>query len=316
MQSYQHLTLEERGNLHHKLDEGKSLRSIAREMRRNVSSISRELSRNKNKDGSYNAWRGCTLYILRRRHCRRKYRFDADAELKGWVNECLSVYWPPETIVATWKIKNVGSKLSHCTIYRALKSGRLVGISPKTHLRRRGRRKYARSSTTIHPENNIKDRPEIINSRGRVGDWEGDTVRSSVGKSCLATCVDRKSKFLAASLLKKGTIDLTNEAMKKALNGLPVHSITLDNGPEFAGYKALEDALHTTIFFADPYSPWQRGTNENTNGLLRFFFPKGTNFSTVSQQTLDYVVSLLNNRPRKCLGWLSPAQVLSFTCCT
>jgi IS30 family transposase len=316
MQPYRHLTLEERENLHHRLDEGKSLRSIAREMRRNVSSISRELARNKNKDGSYNAWRGCVLYILRRRHCRRKYRIDGDSELKEWINECLSQYWPPETIVATWKIKNAGSKLSHCTIYRALRAGRLEGFSRKTHLRRRGRTKYTRSSVTIHPGNSIKDRPEIINSRGRVGDWEGDTVHSSVGKSCLATCVDRKSRFLAASILKKGTIELTNEAMKIALNRHTVYSITLDNGPEFYGFKALEEALDTTIYFADPYSPWQRGTNENTNGLLRFFFPRGTNFSSVSQQTLDYVVGLLNNRPRKCLGWLSPAQVLSFACCT
>jgi IS30 family transposase len=176
--------------------------------------------------------------------------------------------------------------------------------------------KYKRLSATTHRGSSIKDRPEIINSRERIGDWEGDTVRSSVGKSGLATCVDRKSKFLAAALLKKGTAELTNEAMEKALSKLPVHSVTLDNGSEFSGFKALEEALHTTIYFAEPYSPWQRGTNENTNGMLRFFFPKGTNFNAVSQQTLDYVIGLLNNRPRKCLGWLTPAQALSFNCCT
>jgi IS30 family transposase len=316
MQLYQHFTLEERQNLRYKLDERKSLRTIAREMRRNVSSISRELTRNGNKDGSYNAWRGCTLYIIRRRNSRREYRIEKDAELKKWVNDCLSVFWPPETIVATWKLKNVGSRISHSTIYAAIKAGRLEGFSPKTHLRRHGRRKYTHSSATIHPERCIKDRPDIINSRERVGDWEGDTVYSSVGKSSLITCVDRKSRYLVASLLNNRLSELTNEAMRKALRRMPVHSITLDNGPEFAGFKTMEELLHTTIFFADPYSPWQRGTNENTNGLIRFFFPKGTKFSAVSQQMLDYVVGLINNRPRKCLGWLSPAQVLSFTCCT
>lgn len=316
MQSYQHFTLEERENLRLKLCEGKSLRSIAKEMKRNASSISRELMRNRNKDGTYNAWRGCTLYIIRRKNSKRKYRIEKDTELKTWIDGCLAKYWPPETIVATWKLKNMDNRLSHCTIYAALKAGRLEGFSLKSHLRRHGKKKYTRSSRAVHPEHSIKDRPDIINCRERVGDWEGDTVYSSVGNSCLVTCVDRKSRYLVASLLSNRLSELTNEAIQKTLHGLPVHSITLDNGSEFAGHKALEESLDTTVFFADPYSPWQRGTNENTNGLLRFFFPKGTNFNSVSQKTLDYVVGLLNDRPRKCLGWLSPAQVLSSACCT
>jgi IS30 family transposase len=316
MQLYEHFTLVERQNLHDKLGEGKSIRAIAREMDRNASSISRELARNRNKDGSYNAWRGMILYIIRRRHSRKKYRLEKDAALRAWVTECLNKFWPPETIVATWKLQKGDCKLSHSTIYAAVKTGRLEGLSSKTHLRRHGRRKNVVSTATIHPAHRIKDRPEIIDARGRIGDWEGDTMQCSSRKSSFVTCVDRRSKFLAASLLKDRTSEATNEAMRKALRGLPVHSITLDNGSEFARFKELEEALHTTIYFADPYSPWQRGTNENTNGLIRFFFPRGTDFANVSQQMLDYVVGLINNRPRKCLGWLTPAQAFSSACCT
>jgi transposase, IS30 family len=316
MQSYHHFTLAERQNLYCKLNEKKSMRTIAREMMRNVSSISRELIRNRNQDGSYNAWRGCILYIIRRKSSHRTYRIEKDSSLSEWVKKCVSEYWPPETIATTWKLKNIDAKLSHSTIYAALKAGRLENISPKTHLRRHGHRKNTHASATIRPEHLIKDRPDIINTRERIGDWEGDTVYGAIGKGCLVSCVDRKSRFLTAALVDQRTSDLTNEAMQQALQRFPVHSITLDNGSEFAGFKKLEESLKTTIYFADPHSPWQRGTNENFNDLIRFFFPKGTNFHAVSQQTLDYVVGLINNRPRKCLGWLSPAQVFFSACCT
>lgn len=316
MQSYHHFTLEERENLRYKLGEKKSMRKIAKEMKRDVSSISRELARNRNKDGAYNAWRGCTLYIIRRKSCHRTYRIKKDTRLTEWIKECLSINWPPETIVKKWKLNNTDAMLSHCTIYSALKAGRLKGFSPQAHLRRHGRKKNLHNSASIRPEHCIKDRPDIINARERIGDWEGDTVYGAIGKGCLVTCVDRKSRFLAASLLSQRTCDLTNEAMKDALQGLPVHSITLDNGSEFAGFKKLEESLKTTIYFADPHSPWQRGSNENINDLIRFYFPKGTNFHAVSQQLLDYVVGLINNRPRKCLGWLSPAEIVSSACCT
>jgi IS30 family transposase len=228
----------------------------------------------------------------------------------------LNNYWPPETIVAIWKRENPGEKLSHSTIYRAIKELRITGITPKMHLRRHGRKKKAHNTATIHPEHYIKDRQELINNRERLGDWEGDTVHGATGKGGIVTCADRKSRYLAASLLPDYRSDTTNKAMKQALKSLPVHSITLDNGSEFAEFKDLEEALHTTVYFAEPHSPWQRGTNENTNGLVRFFFPRGTNFLEISQVKLDQVLSLINNRPRKCLGWLSPAEIMFAKCCT
>ena len=316
MRSYQHFTLEERQNLHDKLSEKKSMRAIAREMRRDVSSISREISRNKNKDGSYNAWRGCVLYIMRRRKSRKQYRLDKNPELSKWVTDCLAKYWPPETIVEKWKLEHQHEKLSHTTVYAAIKARRLQGYSAKTHLRRRGRRKKAHNTATIHPEHYIHDRPEATDARNRIGDWEGDTMHGGIGKGGIVTCVDRKSRYMRAALIHDFISDHTSEAMKKALGTLKVHTITVDNGSEFAGFKDIEETLQTTIYFADPHSPWQRGTNENMNDVLRFFYPKGTNFHAVAQEELDYVLSLINNRPRKCLGWLTPGEVFFRHCCT
>lgn len=316
MRSYQHFTLEERQSLHDKLAEKKSLHVIARELGRHVSSVSRELSRNKNKDGSYNAWRGCVLYILRRRKSRRKYLLEKDAELKEWISDRLAEFWSPETVVSKWKGQHRQKKLSHTTIYRAIKSGRIQGISAKVHLRRRGRRRKSHNTATIRPEHSIHDRPEIAEMRGRVGDWEGDTIHGAIGRGGAFTCVDRKSKYLVAALLRNFSSTHVAEAMEKSLATHPAHTITLDNGSEFAEFKKTEERLQTTIYFAEPHSPWQRGTNENMNDLLRFFFPKGTNFHNVTQEELDRAVDLINNRPRKCLGWLSPADVFFRHCCT
>ena len=130
-----------------------------------------------------------------------------------------------------------------------------------------------------------------------------------VGKGFLVTQVDRKSRFLRAGLLAKRDASLTKAVICQLLKDVPVKSISLDNGSEFSEFKALEAELHTLVYFAEPHKPWQRGTNENTNGLLCFFFPKGCDFHAVSQEFVDSVVDLINSRPRKCLGWRSPAEV-------
>ena len=316
MQLYTHFTLEERDRLRIKLEENKSLRTIAKELGRNVSSISRELKRNKNRNGTYNAWRGCTLYIIRRKQCRKKYRLEADQELMHWVKTCMDKYWSPEIITAVWKKNNLAAKLSHCTIYAALKAGRISGYTPRSHLRRRGRRKNSHQCYTIHPERTIRDWPQEIKERSRIGDWEGDTVYGAIGKGLLVTCVDRTTRFLAASLLETRSASLTRQAVQKALQGMPVNSLSLDNGSEFADFKGMEQDLNTKVYFADRHAPWQRGSNENMNGLVRFFFPKGTNFHKITEDMLNHVLSLINNRPRKCLGWLSPADIFLAKCCS
>jgi IS30 family transposase len=240
---------------------------------------------------------------------------EADQELNQWVKACMDQYWSPEIITAIWKKKHPTTKLSHSTIYASLKKGRIEGYTPKTHLRRRGRRKNTHQSATIHPERLIRDWPKKIKDRIRIGDWEGDTVYGAIGKGLIVTCVDRKTRFLATTLLEKRTRELTRQSLRKALQGLPVHSLSLDNGAEFADFKDIEKDLRTKVYFADRHAPWQRGSNENVNELIRFFFPKGTNFHKVTEVKLAQVTDLINHRPRKCLGWLSPAQALSM-CCT
>ena len=130
-----------------------------------------------------------------------------------------------------------------------------------------------------------------------------------MGKGLIVTLVDRKTRYLCSGLLQSRVADETRKTIEKLLKDLPVNSISLDNGSEFSEFRALEDALNTQVYFAEPHKPWQRGTNENPNDILRFFFPKGTNFHNVSAEELEAVVYLINTRPRKCLNWKSPFEV-------
>jgi IS30 family transposase len=202
-----------------------------------------------------------------------------------------------------------------------VKNKELPDITPKTHLRRRGKRKNAHTSTAIKPTHTIHDRPPEIETRERIGDLEGDTIAGAIGKGCLVTLVDRRSRMLYAAKSHSRDSKLIEEAFKASLDSVNVESITLDNGTEFARFAHIGKNHECTVYFADPHSPWQRGSNENINGLLRFFFPKGTNFHHVSDDDVISVVSLINNRPRKCLDWLSPVEFVRLlihceSCCT
>jgi len=313
MQPYHHFTLIERENIQELYKENKSIRYIARILERAPSSISRELARNKNKNGTYHHWRATTLYIIRRRKSRKPFRLSVDKELYEWVSAGLGKYWSPEIIAQRWKKEKVDNKLSHSTIYSSLKRGIIKGYTPRSHLRRHGKRKNMRHFK-IKPEHLIREWPNEIVSRSRFGDWEGDTMYGAINKGSLLTLVDRKSRFLVVSLLQSRKANITRDSIVASLQKLLVNSLSFDNGSEFARFKELENKLNTVVYFADPHSPWQRGSNENINGLIRFF-PKGTNFHNVSQEELDSVLGLINNRPRKCLDWLSPIEFIR-ACCT
>ena len=316
--SYTHFTLEERKYLQQLLSEEKSLREIARILERSPSTISREIKRNsskKPKNGTsdnrynYNHWRANILYTCRRkRQCRALV-----PETPEWnyVIEKLQSYWPPETICERWKEENPKKKpLCTSTIYRYIKLKKFPKISEKQHLRRRGKRILPRKSNynTIQPDRIIPQWSEEIRNRLRIGDWEGDTVYGGVGKGLLVTLVDRKSRFLRMGLLATRNAEDTRLVMEKLLQGLPAKSVSLDTGSEFSEFRKLEENLHTLVYFAEPHKPWQRGTNENTNDIVRFFFPKGFDFRTVTDEDIQFVEDLINNRPRKCLGWKSPAE--------
>lgn len=319
--SYTHFTLTERENLQQLLNEGKSFREIAKILGRSPSTISREVKRNySKKKKQYNPWRATVLYILRRKKSVRRPAIQKDTELYQMIQECLKKYWSPE--MTAHHCKKNGYPISHATIYKAIRSGVFSEIQAQTHLRRKNKKKYKRTKncSSIQPEHTIHERPAEANEKSRLGDWEGDTVCGAKNKSCLVTQVDRNSKLLTAAISHNHTMESVRKATKRAFELLeipmPIHTITLDNGSEFADFKGIEEDLDTTIYFADPHSPWQRGLNENTNDMLRFFFPKGTDFSLISEEELLRVVHIINSRPRKCLEYLSPLDFVSKKCCT
>ncbi|MBQ2598103.1 MAG: IS30 family transposase [Bacteroidales bacterium] len=309
MLSYKHFTLDERECLQKLLEKGETIRFIARSLGKSPSSVCREIKRNQSKKG-YHHWRAQILTITRR----RKHRMKLVPGTSDWdyIVEKLGLYWSPEEICGRWELeKEAKPNFSICLIYRYLNAGLFPGISRKTHLRRRGKLRRPRNGNyqTIHPDRIIPQWPAPIRNRERIGDWEGDTVYGGVGKGLLVSQVDRKSRFLRLGLLEKRDSTLTKDIIVSMLRGLPVHSVSLDNGSEFSEFKALEQELGAPIFFAEPHKPWQRGTNENTNDIIRFFFPKGFDFHSISHEDVDAVVSLINYRPRKCLGWKTPAEV-------
>ena len=317
MRPYTHFTATERESLRVMRSENKSMHAIARKLGRNVSSISREVKRNSNRDGSYNVWRAISLYIHRRKRCVRKQRVLVDTQLREFICKNLGKHWSPEVIATKWNRENPKARTGHSTIYAALKKKLLPGCSEREHLMRRGRRKYSRGAINpVKPLRNIAERPEEAQLRSRIGDWEGDTVQGKKGSGGLVTFVDRMSRRLRMRLIQ-GPIsaEAVTKATAEALKDQPVYTLTLDNGAEFAGHQSIEAQLGAAVYFTDPHSPWQRPSNENTNGLLRFFFPKGFDFSTTTPEYVAEIEELLDTRPRKCLDYLSPLDFFT-KCCT
>lgn len=314
MKSYNHFTLNERICLGELLENGKNFSEIAKILGRNRSTISREVKRNSNKQGKYIPWCANTKAIVKRKNSVRKPRIEKGSELYYYIIEKLNLYWSPEIIAAMWNKDHASDTVTFATIYRAIKEKRLEGITAKTHLRRRGKIRYAKRNkfNTIQPEHSIHERSQEIENREICGHWEGDTVHGAIGKGGLVTLVDRKSRKLLSIKITNFSSDTIYKAVMKALGGLSPKSITFDNGSEFAKFGDMERDLHTTVYFADPHAPWQRGSNENINDVLRFFFPKGCNFLEISQSEIDEKVALINSRPRFCLNLLSPDEIF---CC-
>ena len=323
--SYTHFTLEERKYLQKLLSEGLSFRKIAAILERSPSSISGEIKRNSAKwkphrkpDNQYwyNHWRAQNLYILRRRA--RQFRaIEPGTEAWSFVLDGLNRFWSPEAICGRWAHQYPERKPLHfSTIYRYIARKVFPEISRKTHLRRHGKRIQTRNANynSIQPDRIIPEWPDSIRSRTRLGDWEGDTVYGGVGKGLIVTLVDRRSRLVRIGRLASRNAEETRKVMERLLSDLPVNSISLDNGSEFSEFRELEKSLQTEVYFAEPHKPWQRGTNENTNDLIRFFFPKGFDFRTVSDSHIRLVEALLNNRPRKCLGWLTPLEIFLSDC--
>jgi len=316
---YTHLTMDERERLAQFLAAGCSVPIVAYLLGRSPSTIYRDLARNCAPTGHYSPARAMAAYQGRREHSKRPYRLEADRALEQTVSDLLSQTWSPEQIagrLAAEKARQRSRPLGFKTIYRWLARDRAAGGELYKHLRQKGgfyRKRYGRADRRgqIVGRRPMSRRPAVAGRRGRLGDFEGDTVCAG-RRAALATHVCRKSRFLVAAPLADGRAATMNQATIAAFAKIPARlrrTLTVDNGHEFANHRALETALGLRVYFAPAYQSWQRGTNENTNGLLREFFPKKSPARPTRKQ-VDRAADLLNNRPRKCLGWRTPAEVL------
>lgn len=322
MGHYHHLTTEERERTMVLRGQGLSLRAIARKLTRSPSTILRELDRNSKADGQYSCDYAAKQYRKRRKRCCPK-RIMADPALAPLVAEKLLLKWSPEQIAGRFALDHYPVRFSYATIYRAIDQ-HVLPHSLKKELRIKS--KYKRHKTDDRRGKrdgvtSISERPAAANERTEVGHWESDTVLGQRKTGRIGTHVDRKTGFLVAFKLSGGTPEEFAWATIAAFTLFPPQarkSFTVDRGFEFARHEWIKQVLSMPVFFCDPYAPWQRGTNENTNGLLRQFFPKKTSFAPITDEVLSHVVALINNRPRKRLGWKSPQELFPFNdyCCT
>lgn len=296
---YEQLNRTEREIIAINLRNGSSGRQIARLLGRSPSTISRELRRNRSRRG-YRAQAAHEEALKRRTIPRRTSLLDCPKR-RFRVERALRLFWSPDQVAG--RLNELASK---STIYRMIREDRPRW---RAYLRRPVKQKP--HVERIRNRTMIDQRPMVVDQKLRFGDWEADTVRGPIRSSaCVMTLVDRRSGYLIARLLPDRSADSLNKALIDALHGLPIHTITVDNGMEFAKFPVLEQELNTQVYFAHERCPWERGLNENTNGLLRQFFPKGTDFSTISPLQLERAVSLLNSRPRKRHEFRTPEEVL------
>jgi len=305
-----HLTPEERDRIAQLRHKGADQQEIAQAVGRSPSTISRELQRNGTPDGYFAAQ--AHREAQRRRRERPLVRKMEDPVINAAVRRGLAQEWAPEQITGRLKQQGSGHRVSPPTIYAWIKQEQ-CREHWESKLRRRGKRPYRRkNAASTENAARIDHRPEAIEERLRLGDFEGDTVLGPPGTGGLATLVDRKSRFAIVVKVQSKNADHVHEKIKQRLKELDEErrrSITFDNGREFARCHRLEKHLGMELYFADPGCPYQRGTNENTNGLIRQYFPKGTDFRDISHCEVRRVEKLLNDRPRACLEFRTPAEV-------
>ena len=306
-----HLTMEERDHIAHLKLQGADQKEIAKALKRSPATISRELRRNQTGNHYYAGQ--AQQKATRRRVERPLTRKMDDPKLNESVRRGLSHEWAPEQIAGRLKQQHADSPDRHVsaqTIYTWIAKDE-YREHWQSFLRRRGKRPNRRKKPAGIGAP-IDQRPEVIEQLLRLGDWEGDTVLGPAGTGGLATLVDRKSRYTIVVKIRCKEADHVHQKLKERLRDLDEQrrrSITFDNGTEFARCKRLEKHLGMTLYFADPGCPYQRGTNENTNGLIRQYFPKGTDFRDISHCEVRRVETLLNGRPRRCLGFRTPDEV-------
>lgn len=311
---YYQITSEERYTISTLRKQGYSAAKIALYLGRHPSSIYREIRRNGCNDGRYRPSKASRRTRGRRSRSRRNRQFTPqDYEIVEWL---LCEKWSPEQISGYLR-KNDVFLISHETIYRYIWLDKKKGGSLFLHLRCSGKQKRKRygaydSRGRLAGKKHISERPKEVEERQVFGHWEIDTVAGKGSKDCIVTLVERKSGLVQIGKLKDRTAKELNQKIIRLImqSHLRFKTITADNGTEFHGYKKVEKKTGVPFYFATPYHSWERGTNENTNGLIRQYLPKGMGMGKIDQQHCNYIADKLNSRPRKRHGYKNPAEVL------
>jgi IS30 family transposase len=312
--AYHQLTQEERYCITAQLISGHSKADIARALGRHPSTISRELRRNAtHHDSKYRAEKAHSYAVARRRRCRRRAHFSTTA--MATVVRLIRRKWSPEQIAGDLARRG-RLRISHETIYRRIRWDKQVGGDLWRHTRimsKFGRKRYrgVDSRGVLAGKRSIAERPAEVELRQTIGHWEGDTVMGSDKRHCVLTLVERRTGF---AILKKLEARNAKEVNRAAMRAIRRHcrdfkTLTLDNGTEFHDYAELEQRFPVKIYFATPYHSWERGSNENFNGLLRQYLPRGMCMRNVTQFQCDQIADDLNTRPRKRHDFETPEQL-------
>lgn len=302
---------------------GHSKRSIASDLHRSVSTVCREVLRNSEPAGDYRPHTAHQRMLSRRPRAKLR-RVALNAELRQLIQERLDKKWSPEQISNNLRLDypdRPDLQLSPESIYQAIYAqSSVLNRSPRVALRtarhdRRRRGNGHRVARFVAPMTPIQDRPTEVENRQQPGHWEGDLIVGTMNQSAIGTLVERSSRFtMLVHFIGTHDAAQLRDSMAALFEELPPElrrSLTWDQGIEMARHHEFAAATNMTVYFCEPRSPWQRGTNENTNGLLRQYFPKGTDLSVYTPADLQAVANELNDRPRKCLGWRTPAAALA-----
>ncbi|RCX21959.1 IS30 family transposase [Thioalbus denitrificans] len=310
MRGYTQLAQEERYQIYALMKAGHSQAEIAALLQRHKSTISRELRRNRGLRG-YRPQQAQRLALERRA---AKVTPRLGPELWNHVERLLREDWSPEQI-SLWLAQERTLLVSHEWIYRYILQDKHRGGDLHRHLRcQKPRRKrygaYERRGR-LSNQVSIDERPAIVARRGRIGDWEADTIIGKNHSGAIVSLTERKSRLALIAKVPSKAAEGVQQAILSLLAPLAdrVHTLTSDNGKEFALHEQIAQALEAGFYFAHPYASWERGLNENTNGLIRQYFPKDRDFSTLTDEEIQGAMDKLNNRPRKCLGMKTPNQV-------
>jgi IS30 family transposase len=315
--SYTHLTMEERYQIDDLLGENFSQADIAKELGRSASCISREMRRNKGE----RVWRASRAH--RKAQIRLSTRGQANARkisetAKSYAKtQLINHQWSPEQIAGVSRLEG-REPISHESIYQLISADKKAGGELFQHLRcqKLRRRRYASNRTRkpkIPNRVGIEERPALVAKRQRLGDWEGDTIIGVGCKGAIVSVVDRTSRLTILAKVETKNPEGVAKVLVEKLQSFKElsHTITFDNGGEFCLHERIAKELNIKIYFATPYCSWERGTNENTNGLVRQYFKKSMDFAMVTDQDVQAVANKLNHRPRKCLGYKTPYEVFS-----